>query len=169
MMHFPTTGTSVNTCIPGGVREFIYAAEDCNNFIPICDHKYWKFKVVSPYYFVVDHNCYYDSEKVRDRQMKYWIQILKEIDWAKYINKETLKSANTDHPFHFLTHFVAFNDTQDPTLDDLCEWVEAVRDCLPRCVKKDKTAAETWDELLLCLRFKFKKNEYILGILKNPV
>lgn len=145
---FPKKIDLCNTCIPGGVREFIYAAEDCHNYIPVCDHKYWTFKVVSPYYFVVDHNCYYDNEKERDIQMQRWLKVLKEIDWTEYITKETFKKASTNPQFHFLSHFINVNEKHNQISNDFCDWVQAVRECLPKCIKDEKTTEEQFQDVL---------------------
>ena len=87
--QFPRKVDTCKDCVPGGVREFVYAADDEKNYIPYCDQKYWKFVVVSPKYFVLKHDCWYNSEYERDEQMNIWNEYLKKEDWSRYITKPT--------------------------------------------------------------------------------
>ena len=155
-------------CIPKGVREFIYAAEDCKNFIPICDHIYWKFKVVSPKYFVVDHQRYYDSEEERDKRLASWMDVLKELDWDPYISRihpDSEEGGNLAAKFLNLLTRQSENDNDDQK-DHYCDYIERIRNCLASC-EKEKNAEEQAEETLRCLRDKFKDNDNVIKFLEN--
>jgi len=75
-------------CVPGGVREFVYAAEDDKNYVVDCEQNWWNFKVVSPSYFVAEHVCCYNSEKERDEWMDTWNGRLLKINWEAYFTNQ---------------------------------------------------------------------------------
>ncbi|MEL6812406.1 MAG: hypothetical protein AAFP76_13830, partial [Bacteroidota bacterium] len=153
-------------CRPGGVREFIYAAEDCENYIPICENNYWSFKVVSPDYFVVDHKCYYNSEKERDIRLKDWVSWLQGIDWKNYITHQTFTASNPIPDFSFLTHLVAPQGDIQLNGDEICDWIHGLRDCLNSCDKNDQDTRSRKVKIVECLQEKFKNNKSLAGILK---
>ncbi|WP_103069642.1 hypothetical protein [Aquimarina sediminis] len=164
------------TCVPKGVREFVYAAEEDKNYIAYCDREYWKFKVVSPDYFVADHNCNYDSEKERNEQKDKWNTILKTIDWTKYITKENSRAKKNSIEHRFLTQKPHTSEVSDGFSIDFCDFVQNIRDCLqciPDCligddldsdVKKQKSRLE---EVIDCLKKIYKDNKDIINILEN--
>ena len=142
-------------CMPRGVREFIYAAEDCKNFIPFCDHTYWKFKVVSPRYFVVDHARHYDSEEERDKQLARWTKELKTLDWDRYISRTDPDSEEGDSLAMVFLNLLAHPNDDDIHKEHLCERIAHIRSCLKTC-EKEKTKKEQAEETLRCLKEKFK-------------
>ncbi|MEW7289058.1 hypothetical protein [Aquimarina sp. 2304DJ70-9] len=149
---YPTKVDSCNNCIPGGVREFVYAAEDDRNYIPMCDQQYWKFKIVSSSYFVVDHTCWYNSEAERDAQIIVWEEIIGNLDWSKYIiqdqaadsQKKTLK-ARTEN-LDTINDYI--NENPD-RIQKLCEYVEIARECIKIC-SKDNPTEDKNDAFLKC-------------------
>ena len=152
---FPNRKDACNDCIPGGVREFIYAGEEDRNYIPYCEGSYWSFKVVAPSYYMVDHSCQYNNEEVRDEQMKHWLEVLKTVDWSKYITKETFLNLESQPHFSFLTHFVHLAEQPPRSQDEFCEFVQAVRECLPKCIDWEKELAIS-KEVRLCVSGKLK-------------
>ena len=162
----PKDKDECDNCIPKGVREFIYAAEDCKNFIPICDHIYWKFKVVSPKYFVVDHQRYYDSEEERDKRLASWMDVLKELDWEPYISRIHPDSEEGSLAGEFLNLLTFQSDNDDIQRDHYCDDIERIRTCLASC-EKEKNAEEQAEETLRCLKEKFKDNYYVIEFLEN--
>ncbi len=150
--EFPTKIDSCKNCIPGGVREFVYAAEDDRNYIPVCDQQYWKFKIVSSSYFVVDHTCWYNSETERDAQITVWKEIIENLDWSKYIiqdqvedpRKKTLK-AETEN----LDTIIAYIKKNPDRINKLCEYVEIARECIKAC-SKDNPSEDKNDAFLKC-------------------
>ncbi len=122
-------------CLPGGVREFAYAAEETKNYIPVCDQNYWKFKIVSPKYFVVDHNCDYDSEKLRDDQILYWISKLEQLDWDKYViglNDSGTGASNVTNS-SFLSHIGYGYSSKE-----LCDLVFRIREAFQSCTESEE-------------------------------
>ncbi|MBP0904184.1 hypothetical protein ACFSKN_08115 [Mariniflexile gromovii] len=163
---FPDKKDDCKNCVPGGVREFVYAADNDKNYIPVCDQKYWKFKIVSPSYFVVNHNCYYSSEAQRDEQMQKWMEVLKKLDWTKYGSyKSGAGESNASLSSHFNTN-VSFIDTNNSSRDTMCSLVEIIRACLKECPKTAKTEAEIKEAIKLCLKEKLK-DERISKILEE--
>lgn len=164
----PEDTNECKDCIPRGVREFVYAAEDCKNFIPICDHVYWKFKVVSPSYFVVDHERYYDSEEERNKQLAHWMEVLKELDWDPYISRihPDSEEGGGGLAADFLNLLTYQTDNDDIQKDHYCDYIERIRNCMASC-EKEKNAKEQAEETLRCLRDKFKDNRYIIEFLEN--
>ncbi|MDT7828241.1 hypothetical protein RQM65_06160 [Pricia sp. S334] len=97
----PEDKDACGDCLPRGVREFVYAAEDDKNYIVFCDRIYWKFKVVSPGYYVMDHARHYDSEAERDEQVGRWMEVLKKLDWDRYLPEKGPRAGeNTYFPIH---------------------------------------------------------------------
>ncbi len=154
-------------CPPGGVREFVYAGEDCENYIPICRDNYWTFKVVSPHYFVADHHCCYDSAEARDKELKKWKSALEGLDWEPYMTTDLWNEETLPANYGFLTHFISAAPRNDG-LDDLCAFVEAVRECLPKCKKETVSKADAFENTLACLREKYRKNDAVWSTLQNP-
>lgn len=79
-------------CVTGGVREFVYATEDDKNYIVDCEQNWWKFKVVSPSYFVAEHVCCYNSEIERNERMDEWKERLLKINWEAYFTDQGCKA-----------------------------------------------------------------------------
>ncbi|GAA4276777.1 hypothetical protein [Aquimarina mytili] len=136
--NFPTKEDSCKDCIPGGVREFIYAAEDDKNYIPVCDQQYWKFKIVSPSYFVSEHNCWYNSEAERDAQIIIWEEILEKLDWSKYIVQDQVEPTERNSTkARALDVIIRFINENPDRINQICEYVEVARDCIKACSKDD--------------------------------
>ncbi|WP_298898272.1 hypothetical protein [uncultured Psychroserpens sp.] len=152
---FPEDKNSCGDCIPKGVRAFIYAAEDDRNYIPVCDQDYWKFKVVSPNYFVVDHKCWYHSECERDHQKDKWIEeISKKINWDNYTTGLLFENDEIILDDHPLTHIDSSQSNKKP-FKICCDMVHDIRECLKLCSKgleRDKQLVE----IRKCLVEKFK-------------
>jgi len=129
---YPKLRDECNNCIPGGVREFIYAAEDDKNYVPICDQNYWKFKVVSPDYFVADHSCFYNSKIERDEQLQVWLCELTELDWTQYI---TTQNSNSTTLRQMMSHLVEVteNNSNFDNFVKFCDLIITIRDCLKVC------------------------------------
>ncbi len=153
-------------CIPKGVREFMYAAEDGKNFISFCDNSYWKFKVVSPSYFVLDHQHYYDSEVERDLQLANWMGLLKGLDYEQCISKVKSGSENKGPVAEFLNLLAVQFESDYSEQEHFCDRIEQVRNCLAGC-QKDKTKNEQAEEALRCLKDKFKDDYDISQFLEN--
>lgn len=145
---------SCGDCIPGGVRAFIYAAEDAKNFIPVCDQDYWKFKVVSPSYFVVDHTCWYNSECERDNYKNKWLEILKVLDWGKYMTGLLFESDSISSGDISLTHIVSSQSNKEQ-FRIFCDLVHDIRECLKMCSKGIEKSKQI-NEIKLCIEEKFK-------------
>ncbi|MBQ4818577.1 hypothetical protein [Aquimarina sp. MMG016] len=126
---------SCGNCIPGGVREFIYAAEDDKNYITICEQECWKFKVVSPGYFVVDHSCYYDSKVIRDDQINQWVLKLKNLNWDEYITGKPSDGGGTRPGSDFL-FWIGYGYSEE----EFCDFMFCLRDSLNICATKDDEA-----------------------------
>ncbi len=130
---YPNTTDNCQNCIPGGVREFVYAAEEDKNYIPVCDSNYWKFKVVSPAYFVSDHNCHYNASKERDEQMNSWISRLENLDWNQYIVEKPSDGGSTRPGGDFLYWIgYGYSDKQ------FCDFMLCLRESLIQADKVDK-------------------------------
>lgn len=91
---YPEVKDAFGNCSTKGIREFMCAAEDRNNYIPVCDQEYWKFKIVSPEYYVAKHNCSYDSKLLRDQAINDWVTKLEDLDWSKHV-QEDIDETNT--------------------------------------------------------------------------
>lgn len=163
---FPDNTDSCNDCTPGGVREFIYAAEDDKNYISECDQEYWKFKVVSPSYFVVDHNCWYDSECKRDEQKEDWCRRLKELDWSKYMSGLFFdnNSVSSSPP---LTHIPPVNLNED-NLIAYCDIVHDIRECI-KSITKESEKPDQIKAIKVCLEEKLKIYTCTEEDIKNEV
>ncbi len=151
---FPKNKDSCGDCRPGGVREFIYAAEEDKNYIPVCDREYWKFKVVSPSYFVVDHSCWYDSECERDQEKNKWREMLETLNWSKYMSglffeKENMISSDTT-----LTHISSFELNKEP-FKAYCDIVHDIRECIKICSKENNETKKI-EVIRKCIEEKLK-------------
>ncbi|NER12061.1 hypothetical protein GWK08_01285 [Leptobacterium flavescens] len=160
---FPEKRNTCNDCPPGGVREFVYAAEDCKNYIPYCDQKYWKFKVVSPSYYIVDHNCYYNSECERDEQIKNWIALLEKTQWSRYITGFGRAAISGVSSSQLLSYISSVNIQQD-NLSEFCELVHIIRECLKICTGDEKDLEEVKD----CLKDKLRAKSRLLSFIDHP-
>ncbi|WP_281990135.1 hypothetical protein [Aquimarina aggregata] len=163
---YPNQKDECQDCIPGGVREFIYAAEDDQNYDIVCDREYWKFKVVSPDYFVVDHNCDYNSREVRDQQMDHWISKLKSLNWDQYITGKPSDGGGTRPGAGFLyTIGYGYSD------DEFCEFMFNLRDSLITCPYKfaENQEEEAIENNLITsfLEEKYKNDARILDIINR--
>lgn len=127
--NYPNTQDQCQNCVPGGVREFVYAAEEDKNYIPVCDLNYWKFKIVSPSYFVSEHKCSYHSAKERDQQMSFWLEELESLDWDRYIFWQTDDGVSARKETEFL-----FRMGYGYSSEEFCSLVFAFRDGLRKCV-----------------------------------
>ncbi len=126
-------------CSTGGVREFIYAAEDDKNYIPVCDQQYWKFKIVSPSYFVSEHTCWYNSEAERDAQISIWKEILESLDWSKYIVQDQVEDTEKNTPkAQALDSIIDFINENPDRINQICEYVEIARDCFEACPENEE-------------------------------
>ncbi|GAA4272693.1 hypothetical protein U6A24_08060 [Aquimarina gracilis] len=132
---YPRDKDDCKNCTPGGVREFLYAAEDDKNYIPICEGHQWKFKVVSPSYFVSEHNCYYNSAKKRDEQMESWLTKLKNINWDQYIIWQVGEGSVPRKEIQFLSRIGYGYSTEE-----FCKLVFAFRDSMQKCTVLDESA-----------------------------
>ncbi|MDO6818885.1 hypothetical protein [Zobellia sp. 1_MG-2023] len=164
---FPEIRDLCDSCVPGGVREFIYAAEDCDNYIPVCINGFWTFKVVSPHYFVAEHSCHYETEEIRDVQMTHWLSALEGLDWTKYITTDLFEADTLPPEHHFLLHFAEALPDIENRMDYLCDFVQAIRKCLPLCIKKVETEAEQLAKICQYLSEKYKNKPKVLAFLKN--
>ncbi len=122
-------------CVPGGVREFIYAAEEDKNYIPVCELNYWNFKVVAPSYFVSEHTCNYDSTIERDEQMKSWLTKLESLDWDRYTIWQTDEGESTRKEGMFFSQ-IGYGYSSE----EFCKLVFACRDSIQQCTEKDEDA-----------------------------
>ena len=158
---FPEKRNLCDTCVPGGVREFLYAAEEDRNYIPICDQQWWKFKVVATSYFVVDHSCCYNSEKERDEQMKVWMERFQKLDWTKHDPKQIFAVKKGKTEIDLMTAFSSSESFLE-NLGILCELVMVVRECLKECPKREGKDGDTDLEkryrsaVIRCLKEKLK-------------
>ncbi len=142
---FPKKVDSCNDCIPGGLREFIYAAEDTKNYIPVCDQTYWKFKIVSPKYYVANHSCWYNTKGNRDTQITAWSSIFEGLDW-KLFSTGLFFEANEDTPagISAATHLV---NPQKERFKSNCDVVDEIR----KCIKIYDEQANGKNELKQCI------------------
>ncbi|WP_010521968.1 hypothetical protein [Aquimarina agarivorans] len=91
-----------STPLNGGLNAFLEAAEKDSNYIPYCDQSYWKFKVVSDDYYLVDYASSFNSRAARDQHMEDWEQKLGDLDFNKYITqKEDLEKIVGGEAFQF--------------------------------------------------------------------
>ncbi len=130
---YPNNTDDCENCVPGGVREFIYAAEEDKNYLPVCDQNYWKFKVVSPEYFVANHECYYSSEKLRDEQIHNWVTKLENLNWDRYLVGQLDQGASLSSNMAFLS-----NIGYGYTTKEFCDLVFACREGIENCDLKEK-------------------------------
>ncbi|MCX2680326.1 hypothetical protein OOZ15_10275 [Galbibacter sp. EGI 63066] len=158
---FPEAKDSCNNCLPGGVREFVYAAEDDKNFIPVCDQNYWKFKVVSPAYFVADHKCYYNSGFERDKNMEKWVDALEQLNWSDYTyfnqgSNETINAVESG----FMARMTNL-PSERYQLGDICDIVHTIRECLKGCSKGAEDQESHQAKLINCLKEKIKNEAFL--------
>jgi hypothetical protein len=140
-------------CLPGGVRAFVYAAEDDKNYIPVCDKEYWKFKVVSHKYFVADHNCWYNSEARRDEQIDVWRTELEKLVWSTNMPDSFFKN-DSIISFETPSNNASF-EPKNESFKAYCDIVHDIRECLKMCSKgAEKTEQD--EEIKICLGDKLK-------------
>ncbi len=175
---FPDDRDECGGCIPGGIREFIYAAEDDKNYIPICEQQYWKFKVASPSYFIADHDCYYHTEKERDEKAQFWKTVLKKIDWGKYLNTVKLSKGKPMLKDSAMMYIAPAIHSSENFIEDLCDFVQAIRNCKPKCTLETNDGnTETAEEkrqrnlrlirnFVQCLPKKYSSNSRLATILE---
>lgn len=155
---YPDRTDDCENCIPGGVREFVYAAEEDKNYIPVCDQNYWKFKVVSPAYFVVNHNCDYDSVVLRDKEMQYWITKLENINWNQYLIKPSDPAGDIVIETGFLSRM-----EYKYTNKELCDLVFVLREVMRQC---DQT--ESFNENIKpILNKRYEQNTKLCQVINN--
>ena len=106
---FPDNKDACGSCVPRGVRAFVYAAEEDKNYIPVRDQEFWKFKVVASSYFVADHNCWYNSETNRDEQKNQWQGILRGLDWNTYMSGLFFENEAVFNGRYFSIYYVKIN------------------------------------------------------------
>ncbi len=108
--NYPSTTNECGQCVTGGVREFTYAAEDDKNYQIICDEHYWKFKIVSPTYFLVDHTIMYDAKKLRNIAATQWIDQLKKFDWSQFITNKKEEEVETREQLEITDWFIGYSN-----------------------------------------------------------
>ncbi len=165
---FPKTMDRCGDCVPGGLREFLYAAEDPKNYVVVSPGAYCTFKVVSPRYFVVDHNCSYNSSEERNLEMKKWISQLEKTDWKEYITNQSFKGSMNSTALRFLKPLTVVKASRDPYLNNICTLAQGIRECLGECHKIAADSIAEYNEkrfelVKTCLLEKFRNN----AILKN--
>ena len=163
---FPKNRDLCNSCVPGGVREFLYAAEEDRNYIISCDQQWWKFKVVSPSYFVVDHMCCYNSEDELKEEMKIWTSRLEALKWTDFITKTPDKKKMSAAGLGFMT--AAASNSKVQIFKDLCELILIIRDCLQLCEREVDPTISPKMAFIRCLRDKFGDDERIDLLEEDP-
>ncbi len=156
---FPKKLDSCNDCMPGGLREFIYAAEDTQNYIPVCDQDYWKFKIVSPKYYVANHSCWYDDKGDRDEQITTWSSILEGLDW-KLFSSGLFFETNEETPVGAtpITHLV---NSQKEHFKSNCDVVDEIRKCIKICEDQANGKNELKQCIIESIKGFKKKDELI--------
>ncbi len=149
-------------CVPGGVREFIYAAEEDKNYVPVYNNDCWRFKVVSPSYFVADHSCYYNSKALRDREMNNWISWLQNLDWHQYIIWRPIEGGIPRRGTEFFSKF----EYNIYLSQRLCDLVFTCRDNILKC--KEREEAQIVDEVQASLKQKYQDDHAMLSLIDNP-
>ncbi len=109
-VNFPETKDVCGDCVPLGLRQFIYAAEDDRNFICFKVNDKWRFKVVDSSYFVAKFNCFYLSAEKRDSHQQK-VQIM--LDNLQWFNQSGGGGGNDDGSIDSNNDGVDNTDDQD--------------------------------------------------------
>ncbi|WP_062057002.1 hypothetical protein [Aquimarina longa] len=158
--QYPHQVDDCQNCIPGGVREFVYAAEEDKNYIPICDRNYWKFKIVSSSYFMTNHNCDYNSQTLRDQEMGHWISKLENLNWNQYIISPPYDGGGSYPGGEFL-YWIGYGYSDE----DFCDFMFTLRDSLVglNSIKKEERS----EAIKTFLLNKYKDNRRIYELIRG--
>ncbi len=130
-------------CVNTGVREFIHAAENPRNCVPFKSGNFWRFKVVSPDYFVVKHNCAYNTQEERNTACDLWIENLKQLDCANCFpeistvpgkKNARIKVVGNTGLEQYISSVEPFDNNEAQELW-VCRVMQALLDCDDYCTK----------------------------------